>query len=276
MGKKILVGLACFLLIFNLIGNGLLFWRSNQPQENKVLEIKPSVKRVFPQKTFGDLMRENTEPRIVEALVETPLPRTKTATIALLGDSMIQTMYQVEPLKNLLLASLLTYNFKILNFGVGATSIDSGRERLPQVLSQNPNVVVVESFAYNAGGLTLDHQWEILGKIVEKIKEKGAQPVILSTICPNSTIYAKGIGGLNWNDEQRKQASQTTKSFLENAVKFAKTSNLPLADAYDSSCDSGGEGLSKYIDPASHLHPSALGHELVSQKISEAVSRILP
>lgn len=271
MSKKILAGFAVFLLLFNVIGNGFLLLRGAPPKEKIVI----SVKAVLPEKTFGDLMKEMIRPQVVEASVVTPISRTKNATIALLGDSMIQTMYQAEPLKNLLLASLSTYNFRILNFGVGATNIDSGLERLPQVLSQDPNVVVVESFAYNAGSLTLDHQWTVLGQIVAQIKAKGIQPVILSTICPNSTTYAQGIEGINWDEVQRKQAAQTTKNFLENAIKFAKASNLPLADAYTSSCDSSGEGLSKYIDPASHLHPSALGHELVSQKISEAVSPLL-
>lgn len=277
MGKKILVGLACFLLIFNLVGNGVLFFLSNRPKK-EAASLPLEIKRIVPQKTFGDLLGEVVRPEVAQASAEIiPSPvRTKNATIALLGDSMIQTMYQAEPLKNYLLAGLPTYNFRVLNFGVGATNIDSGLERLPQILNQNPDIVVVESFAYNAGGSTLDHQWEILGKIVEKIKANGAKPIILSTICPNGAIYARGIEGINWDDEQRKQAANTTKSFLENAVKFARASNLPLADAYDSSCDANGEGLVKYIEPASNLHPSGLGRELVSQKISEAIVRILP
>lgn len=271
MNKRLVVGLCGFLLIFNVIGNGLLLFLPAKQKEKIILKAE----KVLPEKTFGDLMKEMVRPQVVEASVETPISRTKNATIALLGDSMIQTMYQAEPLKNLLLASLSTYNFRILNFGVGATNIDSGLERLPEILSQNPNVIVIESFAYNAGSLTLDHQWTVLGQIVAQIKAKGIQPVILVTICPNASTYAQGIEGINWDEVQRKQAAQTTKNFLENAIKFAKASNLPLADAYTSSCDSNGEGLSQYIDPASHLHPSALGHELVSEKISEAVSPFL-
>ncbi len=275
---KLLLRGAILLLIFSVLGNAVIFLLSQQKNVPSPLPIfQPSnVSRVFgkPEKTFGQLLAEII-PTSVQSIVAVPVFRAKSATIALLGDSMIQTMGKADYLKNNLETILPVYNIKIINYGIGSTNIDSGYERLKSILLNHPDILVIESFAYNSTGMSLDHQWEILTKIVEEAKKENIKPIILSSICPNSSVYAKGIEGINFDDYGRKNAVRSVKAFLENAVKFASAAKLPLANAYSISCDGNGEGKLEHIESSSHLHPSDLGHRLVSQKISEAISGLL-
>ncbi len=67
------------------------------------------------------------------------------------------------------------------------------------------------------------------------------------------------------------QSTQITKSYLENLNKFAISEKLPLADAFNSSLGSDGNGLAKYINRGDNLHPSEEGKLLFSQKIIDAM-----
>ncbi len=229
-----------------------------------------------PERTFGKILSQSVTPSPSPLPTPTPKPlKLKNISLALLGDSMMQTMGEGVYLKKILEEANPGYQFRILNFGVGGTTIMSGWERLPEVIKENPDMVVVESFAYNHSALTLDQQWQTLIKIVDALKEKKIQVILLATLAPNSSIYAKGIEGINWSQEERQAEAKMTKSFLENIIGFARGSKLPLADAYSASLDQYGQGKTIYIEKATNLHPSEEGKRLVSQKITEVVTTLL-
>ncbi len=150
-------------------------------------------------------------------------------TIALLGDSMVDTLQKDLPqLKILLAQAYPNINQTLLNFGVGATNIEQGLTRLtsdydylgdhhPSLLSTNPDIVVIESFAYNPWSNSqsdLDRQWTTLGKIVDTIKSlrPKAKIVLAATIAPNGNIFGDGI--LNWPLQDKKNKALTIKSYL--------------------------------------------------------------
>jgi len=207
--------------------------------------------------------------------------------IAVLGDSMIDVM---QPELPQLAGALKKYypqaKFELLNYGVGATNIEYGLERLtsdydymgrhyPALLSCNPDIIVIESFAYNHWGNNkqdLDRQRETLTKIIDTIKSQSRAKIVLAaTIGPDVNTLCDGIEGINLSAKQKREKADTIKAYLDNLVNFANSNNLPLANAYHASLDDTGYGKVIYVNAGDHLHPSGPGGELVAEKIAEAI-----
>lgn len=261
-----------------------------------------------PRVSFGALVAKTTPtpspaaaPAVLGAIVEaspsaapTPTPiaarqsRQKHYAIALLGDSMIDTLGPDVPhLKNKLLSYYPATTFTILNYGVGASNIDAGIARItnpytylgkdiPSLVSQSPDVVVIESFGYNPYPFedgAIDKHWLALATAVDLIRNRlpSAKIVIAATIAPNSAVFASGVAGLSFTDEGRLAHTATIKRYLDSTVKFAQSQNLPLADAYHASLMKNGEGNTLYINAGDHIHYSDAGRELMAQKITEAI-----
>jgi hypothetical protein len=212
----------------------------------------------------------------------------KITTIAVLGDSMIDTLQEGIPQ---LIAALKKYypaeKCNILNFGVGASNIEYGLFRLkndyeylgtkhPSLLSQKPDIIVVESFAYNNFGNSqsgIDRQWLNLGAITTTIKENLPDTKILlaATIAPNSVIFANDVPGLHFTALEKVEKTTTIKLYLQNLINFAGSQNFPLANAYHPSLD-GQEGNRTYINANDNIHPSGPGGELFCGLVAKAIS----
>jgi hypothetical protein len=212
-------------------------------------------------------------------------------TIAVLGDSMIDVL---QPDLPQLQSSLKKYypevKFNLFNFGVGASDLEYAVERLteeyvylgskyPAVLSVKPDVLVIESFAYNNFGYGqegLDKQWMLIGDIITRTNKisPDTEIVLAATIAPNATVYGKGIDGIEWNQAERLVRSETVKEYLQNIINFANSQGYPLADAYHASIDEYGEGKPVYINAQDNLHPSGPGGELFCQKTAEAIAEL--
>ncbi len=214
-------------------------------------------------------------------------------TIALLGDSMIDTLGPDLPhLSKILKSRFPNTKFTLLNYGAGATDLESGLTRLtnatsylgqsrPPLLSVKPDILVVESFAYNHWNDTqadLDRQWLTLAKIIDTVKTnppaggQGTKIILSSTFAPYCPTYTDGSANLP--PERKSSECATVKKYLENAIKFALSQNLPLADAYHPSLN-GTEGNPKYINQGDHLHPSDAGKQLYSEKVAQAIEKII-
>jgi lysophospholipase L1-like esterase len=208
-------------------------------------------------------------------------------TIAVLGDSMIDVLQPGLPqLANALKSFYPSVQFKLLNYGVGATGIEYGLKRLTTdytylgqefsaLLSQNPDIIVIESFAYNHGPNSqagLDHQWLTLAQIIETIKSQSQARIILAaTIGPDETTLCDGIDGLDLPPDQKITKAQAIRAYLQNLINFADSQGYPLANAYHFSLNNSGNGKAVYINQGDHLHPSGPGGELMAQKIAEAI-----
>jgi len=209
-------------------------------------------------------------------------------TVALLGDSMIDVLQPDLPqLREALRKRFPKTEFRLYNFGVGATNMEYALHRLtheydyqgrhfPSVLSVKPDVLVIESFAYNNFGDSqegLDKQWLLLGEMTSRIKKLSPKTKIVlgAAIAPNSSVYGDGINGIDWPPDQKRARTITVKKYLENLINFAHSQGYPLADAYHPSMDKNGEGELEYISSADHLHPSGPGKELFCRKAAEAI-----
>jgi|GEM_PF-1855881 len=242
-------------------------------------EIPTTIPSPIPTSIPTLEIKQSPTPTIVKIM------RKNNYKIALLGDSMFDTAGKGYPdlavdLKN----TLPDINFNILNYGVGARDLEYGLfrltndyeylgEKIPSLLSQNPDIIIVESFAYNHWANTkndLDRQWLTLSKIIDTIKNNSsAKIVFLSTIAPNSDVYGQGIKDITWSDQERRENSETVKAYLENHIKFAQSEIIPIIDVYHQTIGQNNEGEITYINHGDFLHPSPEGHKFVASQITK-------
>ena len=219
---------------------------------------------------------------IEEAEPPPPTTRKSSYIIAVLGDSMVDTLGPGVPhLARALKQTFPRSQFTIYNYGVGGTNIDYGWERLtsdylylgdtvPALVNRMPDIVVVESFGYNPYTFdegALEKHWLALARIVDTLKNRipGVAIVIATTIAPDSSTFGDGAASFSPQDKQKRTV--TIKKYLENAIKFAKSQHLPLADAYTPSLI----GPARYINGGDHIHPSEEGKQLFAQKVTEVI-----
>lgn len=248
-----------------------------------------------PTVTFGQL-RVPMPQLPFQAAREEPTP-TPTATrqskkshytIALLGDSMVDTLGPGIPrLAKQLTALYPATTFSLLNYGVGGTNIDYGLTRvthdydylgkhIPSLVTQHPDVVVVESFGYNPYTFekgAVDRHWLQLAAIVDSLRSNlpGVKIVIAATIAPNSRVFGDGAPNIAFSIADKLARTNVIKQYLESTVKFAASQHLPLADAYHPSLDVFGNGKLTYINGGDHIHYSEEGRQFFTQKVSETI-----
>lgn len=212
----------------------------------------------------------------------------KTITIALLGDSMIDTLSPFSYFKKSLTNKYPQYNFNILNYGLGASNIEYGLFRLendyrnqdvlyPSLVSQLPDIVVVESFAYNNFGNSqagFDRHWLALGAITTRIQKHlpNAKIVLAATIAPNSAIFGNGAPGINYSALEKIQQTKTVNLYLKNIINFAKSQNFPLSDSYTPSLINQ-DGNPVFISKTDSIHPSSLGGQFFFDNLLDTFSK---
>jgi len=197
-----------------------------------------------------------------------PRTKKKSYTIAFVGDSMTDTMGPGLPaVGNMLSAIYPTTQFILRNFGVGATNIDDSIARIPAVAASHPDIVVLESCAYNPFSDIdgVNRHWISLTHAVDTIRSTlpYANIVIAATIAPNNTVFVS------------RERAATVQQYLESTVQFAKSRHLPLADAYHASLTAGGDGDLTYINSGDHIHYSDAGRAFFAQKIVSALQTVL-
>jgi len=211
----------------------------------------------------------------------------KQITIAILGDSMIDTLKDFSYLKKSLQTVYPQYIFNIINYGLGASNIEYGLFRLENdyqyldehhssLLSQNPDIIIIESFAYNNFGNTqagFDKHWLNLGALTTKIKQSLPNTKILltSTIAPNSIIFANG-SGISFSALEKLQKTKTINLYLQNLINFSKSQNFPLADAYTPSLKNQ-DGNPIFINKDDGIHPSTLGSQFFQDILFESLQK---
>lgn len=263
----------------------------------------PSPVTVFPAVSFAQLAgKKAIQPAVLGVATQsaqtaspaatptrvTLASRKKHYTIAFLGDSMIDTLGPDLPHTQ---KELKKYypgtTFTLLNFGAGGTNIAYGLERLthsytylgkeiPSVVSQLPDIVVVESFGYNPFSYetgAIDAHWIKLAEIVTSIKANlpSSKIIIAVTIAPNSKTFGDGAAGLAFSSQDKQERTTVIKRYLESTIRFAASEHIPLADLYHSSLDSSNDGKLLYINGGDHIHYSEAGRSLFAEKVTNTI-----
>lgn len=209
-------------------------------------------------------------------------------TLAFLGDSMTDTLgADLRLIRDEFTRVYPATEFTLLNYGVGGENIVSGLERVtrettylgqrrPSLISTNPDMVVIESFAYNPFPFeegALQQHWLSLAYIIDALKANlpEVKVVIAVTIAPNSKLFGDGAPGLSFGPQDKRERTNTIKQYLENTIRFAQSEHLPLADSYHPSLDSAGEGKLLYVNPGDHIHYSDAGRQLFARTVVDAI-----
>lgn len=205
-------------------------------------------------------------------------------TIALLGDSMIDTLGDLANLKQDLFQFYPKVEFNLLNYGVGSTKPADGLARLTEKITTptkqlqpllliKPDIVVIETFAYNHEKNTPEDiaaHYQKIAEIVDTLTASNIKVMFLVTIAP-TTNFAKGAPGILWDENQRKLEAETVMAYLRTGFTFAKNNNLPLIDGLNPSLSSDGAGKQIYVNSGDNIHPSPEGAELVSDLITQKI-----
>jgi len=263
-----------------------------------IIETRQSAPATSFASIYDIAMGESPVFTVTPSPTSTPTPtpkalaktaRKKAFTISIIGDSMVDTLGpDGGGLDTKLRAIYPSASFTIINHGVGATNIDYGLERLthgysylganrPSVISQNPDVIVIESFGYNPYPYdegAISKHWTQLAAMVNTIHTQlpATKIVIATTIAPNWDVFGDGAPFINMSPEGKRQKVNTIKQYLESTVSFARGEHLPLADAYHPSLDAQGNGKIGYINGGDHIHYSGEGRSFMASTIARTIS----
>ena len=204
-------------------------------------------------------------------------------TIALIGDSMTQFLGDGTDLKKDLKKLYPGKDFSILNFAAGSTSILTVPERLNKdILNTKPEIIILESFGNNPlSDLPLDQglkkQQQALDQIIQIIKEKNPQTVLIfmATVSPSRERYGEGV--VNLTTEKRRAWADERIAYIKNHIKYAKDHEIPLINIYEKT-KGNGDGNIDYINSVDFIHPSPTGILLISSEIADYLykNRVIP
>ena len=203
-----------------------------------------------------------------------------TYTIALYGDSMIDTMGEkLEILQKELYRSYPKTTFYLYNYGVGAQNIETGVARFENSFSNkervyapittiNPDIIILGTFAYNP---FVPHDLEKykrdVGTLIQKAKNVSSQVYLLAEIAPKKTGFGQGEFGVNWPQEQAYQQSLLIIDQIRAAVSMAAAEGISVINAYQQSLLDDDFGNPIFVREEDGIHPSFEGHVLMAKTI---------
>lgn len=205
-------------------------------------------------------------------------------TMVILGDSMTEVLGNTDELRGYLNEYYPDKTFEILNYGYGATSILSAKERLittthhggrdyAPILDVDFDYLLIESFGHNPLSEFKDEglkkQNEILDDLMELLATtSGKEKVIfVGTIGTHKQDYAKSSRDLS--GEIRKQWALERDSYIKNHLEYARAHGIPFIDIFTPSLDMFGDAKRYLIRNDDYLHPSPSGVLFISKKIAE-------
>ncbi len=291
--NELFVSLLLFLNILNPVTDNLVSPLPNQD----VLGIESNHFNL-PSQTPTLIPTPTLTPKPIPTSTPIPPPPTPTKKtlknsykIVFLGDSMTDFLgddfkYLLPLLKN----QFPKTSFELLNYGIGATDIISGYNRLEQkstrhdkellpLLSLKPDIIIFESFAYNHWGNKendLSLYKTTVEKIINEIESNNSIKLITAlTIAPNSKIITDGIENLELSKDAKKEKAETIKKYTSVFKEIVKNKNLPIADSFSLSLDKNGEGKQIYINNVDHLHPNEEGLKLYSKTVFLEIEKMI-
>lgn len=245
-------------------------------------EVTPTVSSTPQVSATTDTIPSKSEENIQIIL---PAPSKKHYTIAVYGDSMVDTMGEVlEYLDSALHKKYPDTEFLLYNYGKGSENVEMGLNRFhnrldyqnrsyPPITDIDADIIILGSFAYNPfTPHNRDHHWLTLTNLVQEAQKTGAQVYMLAEIAPLRADFGKGPNGVNWETKTVIEHSGWIIEQLENAIGLSQTLHVPLIDAYTSSLVEGKkEGRRELINPSDNIHPSVEGHTFMAEKIAETI-----
>lgn len=203
--------------------------------------------------------------------------------IALYGDSMIDTMGQMQYLNEVLQETYLQTTFELYNYGIGSQNIEQGIARFydefhyqdrtyPSISQIGVDVIILGSFSYNP---FIPHDpakhKELLTQLVSKAKKTHAKVYLMAEIAPLQYGFGYGPKGVNWDEQTSEEHALKIIAQLNNVYTVAKEQNIPVIDVYKSTKTNDPFGNQRYTNPDDGIHPSEEGHAITADSIVKSV-----
>lgn len=205
-----------------------------------------------------------------------PLPKKSLYTIAIFGDSMVQTIGEGLPyLQKELTKKYPQIKFQLYNFGVGSENIGQGLDRFPKTFETlRPDILIIGSFAYNPY-YSYDREKYVhdLTLLLTKAKEITPNTYLLLEIAPLKRGFGRGKNGINWPDNLAYEHATQIISYLAGAKETTEVLQIPTIDVFSKTwLNDELEGNKKYVNTSDGIHPSVAGHQLTAEIIVSYVS----
>ncbi|NMB56720.1 SGNH/GDSL hydrolase family protein [Candidatus Beckwithbacteria bacterium] len=264
------------------------FAYENQDDKESPETDQTTIKEKFAQIDYEQmrlrfLRSENNKPNVLGTKTESKpslgSDKNGQATIALIGDSMVDTMGTNLPyLKTSLKNYYPNYQFNLLNYGIGGETVDKGLARVNQnlnykdrsynaITASNANIIIIDSFAYNPMDNLEDYK-QNLQSLINQIRLNNTTVFFLATIAPLKVDFGKGPLGINWDKDTAYTHATKIQTQMEAAIILAKANGLPVIDCYHQTLQSNGEGIKSYVNSSDGIHPSELGHNFIASQIA--------
>ena len=212
-----------------------------------------------------------------------PQPKKKDYSIAIIGDSMVDTMGErLEYLEKELKSRYPQTNFTLYNYGIGSETVEMGINRLDKefkyqdrkyvsLTSLKPDILIVASFAYNPFfPYDRNRHWLMLANLIEKAKTISPHIYTLAEIAPLGKNFGQGPNGVNWSEDTSITHANRIIEQLENIIGLSSNLNVKLIDAFHpSQKGNSAYGKPEYVNTSDGIHPSVTGHQFMASKIAE-------
>lgn len=264
-------------LIAGIVGIVLVF-SSQKPEVQNKSEVGIKEAASLP---------EEASPSPAFSTTPTPKPNPfagKTYSIAVYGDSMVETMGEDLPyLSSALSSKYPSTTFKLYNYGIGAENAQMGLDRFgnafvrgnrnyPSVAALTPDILIVGSFAYNP---FVPHDknkhLSVLTELVNRSKSAGKKVYILVEIAPLADGFGAGPGGVNWPENLTDEHTLKIRDQLDNAMFLGSSLGVGLVNTYSPSVKSNGYGKAEYVNAHDGIHPSDTGHRFMAKIIADTI-----
>lgn len=249
----------------------------NTIDTKKILGVKTELVP-SPSPTLAAFVTISPRPRIFPS----PSPEIKLSksaySIALYGDSMIDTMGDMKYLNDALTKKYPQTKFNLYNYGIGAQNVKLGFERLNLKFSyQNRNyepigkidadVIILGTFAYNPfDPHNVEMYKNYLTPLISQLKTTGSEMYLLLEVAPLGENFGKGPQGINWPPDLTIKQSQHIEEQFQAAKAVAQNMKTPTIDVY-----SRTKGNPTYTSKDDGIHPSYDGHVFTANLIAQTI-----
>ncbi len=213
--------------------------------------------------------------------------------IALIGDSMMEKWGPQCPQLQAELSRVFTRTtVEIDNHGLSGTRAGHGLWRIAHdykdsggqyrsCLSYNdPDIVIIESFAYTNcadDAESLPEYRDVLRSLWEEVgRTTAAKILFLTTIPPDRDKFLETSNNYYYTSKiTRQRMADRATLYLQEALNIAEDEEWPIADVYSEVQKKvvGGDKLRRYINQSDCLHPSVYGYQAVARVIVRAIDK---
>ncbi len=234
------------ILIFSAVG--FVDWYARRKKEKSLtaVQIRLHILLLIAAATFFAAMRW-LEANTTQQLVSDGRP------IACLGDSLTASGYPQE------LAKMVA--MPVVDFGVNGITTDEGIKMIPEVLTANPQLVVIElgGHDYNAEHKTRSATRANLIRLIESFREQDIAVILVE--------IPRGFLSDPYDGLERELAAKYDLQLIADSLIRSFIFNSPIMPP----------GM--WLDPAKHysddgLHPNELGNKQFARTVSKSLTRI--